>query len=161
MDCSQQTTRPNFRTVYYYSITTLEIGMSKINLQYSNNAVIHEQRVSARTNDQRCLIGHQLFIIFDIPNGRVFTLFITLYIPPFYLSKYGAQTLLWFYMVLVLLNLQVSVKCFVDNCVTFCPLYFGHCSVCVSSINGDKQLLRYLWQLFLSMFFLIISEGIS
>jgi hypothetical protein len=38
--------------------------------------------------------------------------------------------------VLVLLDLYVSVKCFVENCASFCPLYFGHCIFCVSSNNG-------------------------
>ena len=35
-----------------------------------------------------------------------------------------------------LLDVQFSVQCFIDRCLSFRPLSFGYCIVCLSSIYG-------------------------
>ena len=36
---------------------------------------------------------------------------------------------------IVLLHRQFSVQCFINHCLSFCRITFGHCSVCPSSID--------------------------
>jgi len=49
-----------------------------------------------------------------------------------------------FPVVFVLRNVLFSVQCFVDHCLSFCPIAFGHCIACSSSIHVFWLLVWYL-----------------